>query len=167
MNNLKSKKFITTTLIFVLVMALTGLPLPAKEQRGSNVVIILNDGHQANGELLAVKSDALLIYNHNSNQGKSIDLQQVVQVIVLKKSKGLLGLAIGLGVGVLTWVIINARNDFEYARLSYIIITPPASLLGGIIGTLVSVPEEFYLSGESSQDVLQNLGQLKRYAREQ
>lgn len=153
-------------LILVMGMSLARLPLSAAaERRGSTVEVMLIGGGRITGELLAVKSDALLIYDRSACQGKHIDLRQVAQVKVMKKPRALLGFVIGLGLGLAT-VTINVKNNYEYAGLAYLLITPPAALLGGAIGGIVSMPEKFSLPGESSRSLRQNLARLERFARE-
>jgi hypothetical protein len=171
MNIFKNNKLIVTTLIFVMFMALVRPPLlTAKERRGATVVVTMTDGRGVvKGELLAVKADALLVYDKDAGQGKILDLQQVVRVKVLKKSKTLKGMAIGFGVGL---VIIfgsrlkfpNTGKDEEFHNLGFPFIS---GLCGGLLGALTSTPKKFLLAGESLESMQQNLERLKRYAREQ
>jgi len=167
MNIIKNKKTIATTLTFVLVMTLAGLPLPAKERRGSSVVVTMTAGRGVvKGELLAVKADTLLVYDQNANQGKSIDLKDVFQVKVLKKSKVGEGLLIGLGVGLVVAVISYDKTE-EFAGIGFLTIPPMAGLCGGLFGALSGIHEKFSLAGASSHTLHENLNRLKRYAREQ
>ena len=126
----------------------------------------LADGSRVRGELLAVKSDVLLVFDHTADQGKSLDLKQVTRVKICKKSQALLGAAIGLGVGLVTTLLSNAKYHSEDAGLAYLFIPPPAALLGGIMGGIVGMSEKFSLPGESSRSAQQNLERLKGYARE-
>jgi hypothetical protein len=158
-----------TVWVAALAMIFSSLaqPLAAEERSGSIVEVTLSDGRMVKGELLAVKSDALLVFDRTAGQGRSLDLRQVTRVMVFKKPRALQGLAIGLGVGLLTALITNAKYDSEYAGLLYLIIPPPAALLGGVIGGIIGMPEKFSLPGESSRSLLQDLERLKRFAREQ
>jgi hypothetical protein len=171
MNIIKNKKFIATTLTFVLVMALAGLPLPAKERRGSTVEATMTDGSQVKGELLAVKTETLLIYDRDVLQGKSIDLQQVAQVKVLKKSKFFDGLGIGIVIGLVISVNNIKRIDRESLMPIFEIVgsfwpVPIAGFSGGLIGAVCGINQKFSLVEVSSKSVQQNLVRLKRYARE-
>lgn len=165
----KYKKTIAASLVFLLVMTLAGLPLPAaKARRGSTVEVIMADGSVVKGELLAVKSDVLLIYDKDAGQGNSLDLQHVAQIKALKKSKLGKGLLIGLGVGFglcvyNNWIMgrHNGLNEYSYA-----FIFPVTIPLGGIIGTLASIPKKFSLAGAASEIRLEKLKKLTRYARE-
>jgi hypothetical protein len=158
-----------TVWVAALAMIFSSLaqPLAARERRGSTIEVTMTDGTLVKGELLAVKSDALLVFDHTAGQGRSLDLRQVTRVMVFKKPRALQGLAIGLGVGLLTTLILNAKYDSEYAGLLYLIIPPPAALLGGVIGGIIGMPEKLSLPGESSRSLLQDLERLKRFAREQ
>lgn len=163
MNNLKSKKLIAMTLTFMLVMVLAGLPLPAKERRGSMVEVTLTDGSQVKGELLAVKGDTLLVIDRDTGQGMNFGLEQVAQVKILEKTKFFLtGLAIGLGVGL---VVGSAENivHINYYRLKTCF---SFALIGGLLNALANSEKKFTLADLPLQIRLKKLEWLKRYARE-
>jgi small nuclear ribonucleoprotein (snRNP)-like protein len=168
MHILTNKKRIALSLTFVLAMGLGHLPLAAvKGKKGSNVEVTMADGRVVRGELLAVKSDVLLVYDHNSSQGKSIDLQQVVQVNVLRKGKSLRGLCVGLEVGLgLSLYGFIKSDQHENSGLIFCTVLPVTALLGGILGALAGTPEKFHLAGESFEMVQQDLEELRQYARE-
>jgi len=163
MNILTSNKFVATTLIFMLSITLASLPLSAKKRQGSTVVVTLIDGSEVKGELLAVKTDVLLVYDRDAGTGGSIDLRQVDQVKVFKKSKILASLAIGLGIGLALGLNPekNVHIDDYWLKISI-----PSVLIGGILGVGLSIPEKFFLAGESSRIVRLNLDCLRVYARE-
>ena len=168
MNIFIGKGFMAAALTFVLLLGLAVLPLLAKERRGSTVEVTMADGNRVRGELLSVKSDALLVFDKNARQGKSIDLHQVAGVKLLKKSRFLTGLGLGLVIG-LGYCVYNLEilgNDEDLARLSYIVLPPVTGLAGGILGALAGMSERFSLAGASSQNVQQNLKRLAGYARE-
>lgn len=167
MNVLKRDKFIATTLIFVLAISAASLPLPARERRGSDVVVTLIDGGKVKGELLSVKKDALLVYDNSSRQGKSIELQQVAKVKVLRTFWGLTGLVVGLGVGTgVAGLLHNDSNFYVDEMGSSLILMTLFSLAGMAFGIVKSAPKKISLTGESSQSVQENLEKLRRYARE-
>jgi predicted membrane protein len=167
MNNFIRNKRIARTVIFVLAITLAGLPLPAGERRGSDVVVVLIDGSKVKGELLAVKTDALLIYDKNSFQGKSIDLGQIAKVKVLRTFWGLTGMVFGLGVGVGIARLTYDESEFYVHQMrTSLIIMAFCTLAGGIFGAVKSAPTKITLIGESSLNVQQNLEKLKRHARE-
>jgi hypothetical protein len=135
MNIIQCNKIIVTALIFTMFVALANQPLPAKERRGSTIEVTMTDGSKIKGELLAVKADALLVYDSAARQGKNIDLRQVTKVRVLKKSKFGQGLLIGLGVAVGMSVIQSKKNEFGFV-FTFIGIGSQTALFGGIIGPL-------------------------------
>jgi hypothetical protein len=140
MNIYKNKKFIATTLTFVLVIAWAGLPLPAKERRGATVVVTMTAGRGVlKGELLAVKEDSLLVYDHDALQGKSIDLKDVFQVKVLKKLNFLRGMGIGLvvGLGMCVYQYELSGQPSEMEPIGYIVGPLSTGLYGGLIGLVV------------------------------
>jgi hypothetical protein len=152
----------------MMFMALVPLSLPAaKTRHGATVEVTMNDGSQFEGELLAVKADTLLIYDQNGKQGKILELLQIAQVKILKKSKILKGLGIGLGVGLAIGFFNNNVSYSDHDGLSYFLITPVTTLIGFVLGLAASLPQNLSLAGESSGDVQRNLEYLKCYAREQ
>jgi hypothetical protein len=173
MKILTNKKVIALAITFVLVVALEDLPLSAaKQRRGATVLVNMSDGRKVKGELLAVKDDALLVYDIDAGQGRSIELGQVIQVKVLKKSKfwdGLLiGLGVALGMGICTTVSLGKEVDDKGAAVATIfsISAPVTGLCGGLVGALAGMDKNFFLAGPSSQNRQQSLEQLTRYARE-
>jgi hypothetical protein len=145
------------------------LPLTASERRGSTVVVTMADGSQIEGELLAVKSDALLIFDHDVGRGMNVDLRQVDGVKVIKKSKAWKGVLSGFYIG--TVLVLGSRlkfpnsgKDEELSNLGFPFL---AGMFGGLVGGVTSMPEKFSLAKESSESMQQNLERLVRYAREQ
>jgi hypothetical protein len=162
---MKKPALLCSALLVIMVSAC--LPLPARERRGATVEVTMADGNRIKGELLAVKTDALLVYDSAARQGKNIDLQQVTKVRVLKKSKFGEGLLIGLGVAVGMSVIMQLKkNEFGFV-FTFIGVGSQLGLFGGIIGAVAGIDKKISLAGVSSQDILFNLEQLKLYAREQ
>jgi hypothetical protein len=167
----KRNKVMAAAMAFAVFMALPNLPLPAKERRGATVEVTMVDGGRVKGELLAVKADALLICEEGTGKGERLDLRQVARVKLFKQSKFLKGMLIGLGAGLGLSLYISstyAGHDQGYGfALAMGIVTPATCLGGGLLGGLAGLHEKFSLLGASPRSVQQNLGRLKRYAREQ
>jgi hypothetical protein len=170
MNILKYKKLLVMALTFVLFMTLVQPPLlAAKERRGSTVVVTMIAGRgTVKGELLAVKADALLVFDHDTLLSKSIDLKDVFQVKVLKKLNFLNGMAIGMVVGLGMLIYQNELSGQPNDSLVPDFVVPlTTGLYGGLIGLFVRITKKISLDGASSEITLEKLKQLKRYAREQ
>ena len=170
MKYLKGNKDVAITLTVVLAIALAGLPLAAVT-KGATVEVTMADGNWVKGELLAVRSDFLLVYDRDARLGKSLDLQQVAQVRVYRKPKLLAGLAIGLGVGLAVSIYNLKKIDHESLMPLFEIVRsflplPAAGLSGGLLGAFGSIPSKYSLAGLSQQIVQRNLIRLKRFARE-
>jgi hypothetical protein len=171
MNDLKRNKFIATTMLLVFVISLASLPLSAGERRGSDVVVTLTDGSKIKGELLAVRTGALLVSERAAHQGRSIELRQVAKVKVLKTFWALTGMVFGFGVGFGAAVGIGKLSHDDSKCCgdqmgASLILMSIFTLAGGIFGALKSVPTQITLTGGSYQRTQQNLEKLKRYARE-
>jgi hypothetical protein len=170
MKKLLGKKIIALALTFILIILLARQPLPAaKERRGSTVVVTLTLGRgTAEGELLAVKKDALLIFDHNAGKGERIDVKDIFQVKLVKRSKFFSWAAIGLAGGFVIAGIQHRSEDPESLLYGsgFIFFPLQFGLLGGIIGAIAGTDIRFPMSGEAPDQVAESLHQLKRYARE-
>lgn len=158
-----------TTIVFLTVfLLLPRLPLAArKERRGAQVEVSLTDGSRVQGELLAVKTDALLIYETNRVQGKNLDLSQIQSVKVVKRSKAWTGLAIGAAAGLGLSTVCNSLADEEDDLVGILyFIAPPAFGLGGaILGALFGTDQVCHFAAASPWQIQDNLRGLKRFAR--
>jgi hypothetical protein len=61
-------KNVFTSVTFVLVIAIAALPLAAVK-RGATVEVTMADGRTVKGELLAVKSDTMIVYDTGAGKG--------------------------------------------------------------------------------------------------
>ncbi|MCJ7485593.1 MAG: hypothetical protein MUQ25_05430 [Candidatus Aminicenantes bacterium] len=79
----------------VVIAGLLGLPagLSAKQRRGADIIVTRLDGSQHEGELIAVKTDSLLLLS--AGKGLSIDIADIRAVRIVRKSRA--GLFAGLG----------------------------------------------------------------------
>jgi hypothetical protein len=159
--------------ILTLGMVMAGIPLAARERTGATVEVSLIDGRMVKGELLAVKEDALLVYDQDAGSGERLDLQQVNQVMVLKKSKFGQGLLIGLGValGIAIYNSCTGKTRGEHEEqggvvITFLMMSPLTGLCGGILGSVADIDKKISLDGVSTQIRQKNLEKLKRYARE-
>jgi hypothetical protein len=170
MKMLINSKLIPMAIIFVLVTTWVRLPLPAAGSRkGSTVVVTMTDGRVLKGELLSVRTNVLLVCDQSDGRGERLDLQQVVKVRVLRKSRILQGLGIGflVGLALSEYSYGIAGNDEELSGLIFFVLPPQTGLVGGICGALSGISKTFYLAGESTASVEKDLRWLKLHAREQ
>jgi hypothetical protein len=157
-----SKRRIAMAIAFMMLIASLRLPLAARERRGAMVEVTMADGSVAKGELLAVKSDALLVYNQDARNGERIDLRQATKVKIYRKSKLLSGMAVGLGIG----LVVGANPEQNVHIDHYWSQTMIASgIIGGILGAFPAFFPEI-LSLDIPRTRQENLEQLKRHARE-
>jgi hypothetical protein len=159
----------TVAVIFLFVFFMQTHLQATQKRRGSTVIVTMNDGSQVEGELLTVKDDALLVYDPDADQGKSIDLRQVDRVKLLKKSKIGVGIALGLalGIGICFHYIEVLGNKGDMQELVYLFYIPPLTgLLGGGIGALTSIPAYFDFAGAQFSVARKDIQRLNQYARE-
>jgi hypothetical protein len=93
----KMKKIMSLLVAFSL-LGLTG-NLLAGERRGAMLVVQKKDGTQVEGELIAVKQNSILLLGSSSGTDVSIDVPDIKTIKIIKKSRALSGLGIGILIG--------------------------------------------------------------------
>ncbi|MBA7704947.1 hypothetical protein ES703_113770 [subsurface metagenome] len=186
--NPMSKKFISLFLAFSLVMLSANLF--AKERRGAKLIIQRKSDQVKNtrlkdtpwetsmtgirGELIAVKPNSLLLLD---TEGKdvSVDIADIkVITIVWKKSKALLGGAIGFGAGALLapflFSFLFPAFHEEYGVPGILLIEMPVgSLIGAITGALIGGnagrDKIIQIEGMTDLEIQEALDKLRKKAR--
>jgi hypothetical protein len=152
-------------LAVTLLMIISSLHQPlaaARERRGSKVIVTLTlTRGTVTGELLAVKEDALLIYDHDAGRGQRIELQDIFQVRLVKKSRFWEGVGIGLVSGFVLAVIQPDREG-----MSYLLAPAFGGLIGGIVGSGNGIDKRFVLAGGAFKNMKDDHELLKCYSRE-
>jgi len=173
------KKIIAMFLAFSL--STFSLNLFAKERKGAELVVELRDGQQVRGELITIKKDALLLLNpEGADIGVNID--DIREIKVLKKSKALLGVGFGFLVGGSSGVLIGlAMGDTEQsegfdptmfwetaefkALLFGLLGGMLGAVIGGTIGASAGASETIQLEGKSEAEIKEILVDLHKKAR--
>jgi hypothetical protein len=70
-----------------------------KDRRGAEVKVRFLDGRIVRGELITVKPDSLLILDKYTGMDTSVELENIREVLIVKKSKFLKGAGLGLLIG--------------------------------------------------------------------
>jgi len=162
-----SKKRIAVAVAFMMLIASLRLPLVARERRGATVEVTMVDGSKVRGELLAVKSDALVVHDPDSGRGWNIYLPLVAQVRIIRESKFLLGMVYGIGFGLgMTKYIKEDRAGLFYGLNSACRVLA-AGLICGFAGSAAGRDKNISMTVSSIAIARQSLERLKRYAREQ
>jgi hypothetical protein len=155
-------KLVATVLTFLILV----LPaaLSARERRGSNLEITLKDGHYVMGELIAVKTDSLLLL---SGKDESVDLARIRSIRIIRRSKAGRGALYGLLAGAVLTAMMAASGDQEDWQLAVggtaFIISGPLIGLGA--GALAGRDKTIHLEGKSDSDVKYALIYLNSKAR--
>ncbi len=155
---------------WVLVMVLAGMPLAARERRGSTVEVNLTDGRMVKGELLAVKGHDLIIHDAAKDTGFTVPIEMVSAVRLKRRSKVLAGIGIGfiggMGVGV---AMAGSRGGDSCERtgpaIAGLMCWGAATLIGGWAGGILSLPEEMTTNGREPVQIEAYLRRLRMHAR--
>lgn len=163
-------KHLKPALIIPFALLLLSAPLPARERRGADVLIRKIDGTEVRGELIAVKSQALLVL---SKEGRdvTVGVGEINSVKVSTKSKAISGAGLGFGLGLITAIVYGLSNPGTAEPvgtnvLGYsIVFGPGGALAGAIVGGLGGIDKTYQIQGWPSNIVKGRLNQLRKRAR--
>jgi hypothetical protein len=172
------KKFISLFLIFSLMMLSANLY--PKERRGAKLIITKKDGHQIEGELITVKPNSLLLLD---TEGKdvSVDIADIKVIRIVKKSKVLKGMGIGLLIGAGGGALLGfAMGEPEYlspglqfrdftaeqkALVLGVLLGAVGLAIGGKIGASAGKDKTIQIEGMTDWEIQETLDYLRKKAR--
>lgn len=163
----------TRTVLFVaLILVVSALFLPsalaAKERRGANIIVTRLDGSKAQGELIAVKQDSLLLISNGTDL--SVALADIKTVRIVKKSRALKFALIGFATGAAEgFFVANADPEDRELKVSIFwagVIGGAQALIGAGIGLLSGADAVLPFEGERDEVVKRYLDKLKGRSRE-
>ncbi len=164
------KKFLIIVFIFNLVFTLS---LLAQEKRGAQLMVHKKDGGSVQGELITVKANSLLLMS-SEGADVTIDIDNVEEIRVIKKSKLLLGAGIGMAAGAMGGALL--LNDIWYeehgdltkgeaALKSGILFGCFGLLLGGMTGAYAGQDKTYSVAEYQPAEVKVFLVKLGKQAR--
>ena len=161
-----SKKLLILVLACILVLP---LGLTAQERKGANLLIEKLDGEQIRGELITVRESSLLLFSE-SGVDVSVDITAVEAITIVKKSKSLLGAALGFVIGTTCLAFTSvAAVEGEYSFFEVLptamIINIPSAIIGGIIGKSIGRDKTFQIEGKTDSEIRESLEYLRNKAR--
>ncbi|NIM59031.1 MAG: hypothetical protein GTO16_08835 [Candidatus Aminicenantes bacterium] len=170
----KSKKF---TALFLISSLLTlSANLNARERRGAEHIITKKDGQQIKGELITVKPNSLLLLN-TEGRDVSVAVDDIRIIRIVKKSKFVQSLGIGLLIGAATGAILGLAEgesiDFfggtvtagENALIGGALVGFNGLIIGGISGLASGKDKTIQLEGRSQEELKLDLKKLRKKAR--
>jgi hypothetical protein len=157
-----------------------------RKKHGTNIIIQKINGQQVSGELITVKPSSLLLLN---TEGKdvSVDIEEIKGITVVKKSKALTGIGIGLVIGGASGAYFGTKErdteDLGILNILYIfyLLYPPSwfrhelgsialggsigAVVGGFIGAAIGKDKTILLEGMSDSETQKTLDKLRKKAR--
>lgn len=164
-------------LSLLLVISLSGSShsLVAGEKYGAMLSVQKKDGHQENGELIAVKPGSLLLLDSASGADLSIEVSDVSTIRIIKKSKAWAGLGWGAAAGAALGAVFGLisydgwdvwfDSAGEKAFFVGVFFAIPAGLLGLIIGATKGADKEIEFEGKNDLQIQSALRGLRYIAR--
>ena len=169
--NSKGQKLISLILIFsLLILPMT---LTAKERRGADLVIYKTDGNQAQGELIAVKQNSLLLKEQGSGADVTAVFSDIKTIKIVKKSKAGKGALYGFGLaatgGALYHLLLYELTEPE-TRLGVtlsggVLVGVMGALAGLIVGEFLGMDKTIQIEGKSDSEIKELLEDLRKKAR--
>jgi hypothetical protein len=145
--------------------------LSAEEKRGANLVITLKDGLQVTGELIAAKSDSLILLDHATGKDGSAALAEISVIRIVRKSKALPAFLMGFvsgAAGGAAWGAHASHGDMpELGAIGGgFLVGSVAGLVGLAAGFGMGLDTEIAFAGLSETEKSRVLAKLSRQARE-
>ena len=176
---IRMKKF--TALFLVFSILLLSMPLAAKERKGADLIIQRTDYTQIRGELIAVKQTSLVLLERESGGDVTINVDEIGIIVILKKSKALFGVVLGVLIGGISGALIGrAAADKEgtkffdmspminimlYGTLVGVIGAIIGGSIGGVLGAGAGKGETIQIEGKSDAEIQEILEKLRKKAR--
>ncbi len=168
------KKIIALILIFSLLV-LSG-NLISTERRGTELLVQKKYGKWVRGELIAVKENSLLLLSI-SGADVSIYIKDVNAIKIMRKSKTILGVGLGLLIGISigalgtiigweiwAWAPHDTKTKYRImARVGVV-----SGLVGAVVGGNIahnSRPETIQIEGKSQEEIEKIFKKLRSKAR--
>jgi len=145
--------------------------LYAKERRGAKLIITKKNGYQTEGELITVKPNSLLLLSI-TGRDVSVDIADIKAIRIVKKSKLLTGVWVGIAVGGGTGVLIGGSAS-EGMSLSPsgargvlgVFGAVVGLLVGGTIGAVVGIDKKIRIEEMTDSEINEALEKLRKKAR--
>ena len=166
--NPTSKKLISVFLVFSLMML--SVKLYANERRGARLIITKLDGQQIEGELIAVKTNSLLLVNRDGKE-ETIDISDIKAIRVVKESRGgrlvLIGLLTGCVGGAVCGCLYQGIPGYKtlyVVGFSYT-LGILGMIVGGYAGEIKGTDKKIRIQGMTELHIHETLNYLRKKAR--
>ena len=163
------KKFTALLLVFSLMML--SVNLYAKERCGAKLIITKLDGQQIEGELIAVKTNSLLLLNRDGKE-ETIDISDIKAIRVVKESRGgrlaLIGLLTGCVVGAVYGSLYQGLPDYGasfYVPIFTFSLGILGMIVGGYAGEIKGTDKKIRIQGMTELHINETLNYLRKKAR--
>lgn len=142
------------------------------EKKGAALVITKKDGLLLEGELIAVKVNSLVLLDSDTSRDVSVDVESIKFIAIVKTSKALLGIGLGLVLGGSLGSLYGTSTDTydsDLRSLAFIVYggggAALGALVGGLLGASAGKDEIIQIEGKSSTEINSVLRRLRKKAR--
>ena len=100
----------------------------------------------------------------------SVDVKEIKVITIVKKSKSLLGAALGFVIGTTCFAFtsvaaVEGEYSFEEVLPTAMIINIPSAIIGGIIGKSIGRDKTFQIEGKTDSEIRESLEYMREKAR--
>lgn len=165
-------------ILFLVFLLLVPLDLMSgKRKKGAKLVVYKIEGREVRGELLQVKMDSLLLMESPTSTGITINIDEMREIKIIRKSKFRKGAGIGygissfyLGYSVLDYLKSEDEGDnvvaFLFCTAIYTaVVGTAAALISGFFGSYASIDRTFKIAGKKKHEIDDILKELNLMAR--
>jgi hypothetical protein len=114
--------------VLITILIIGSNPLLATTSKGPKIKLIMKDGAQLQGKLQNISDRTLTLFDKNTEKEFKVNIDEMNELIIVKKSKVGIGCLIGLGVGALGGYVLSSRD--QIARM----YRPAGSVYLGVFG---------------------------------
>ena len=164
------KKYFSHVIVLLVIfsMILPNYSLAKRQKRGAQIIVTKNDGSMVEGELLIVKDYSLLLMTSSGVRGEEVDVGEIQNIKIKKKSNFITGAVIGYCAATLfAFRSLNNNSDFDgNADIFYApVYGLPGLLVGGLLGSAFKSDESIVIRNRSELEVTRLIQYLKKKAR--
>jgi len=160
------KKFLIFILVWILIFP---LGLTAKDKQGAALLVEKKKGQWVRGELITVKDSSLLLLSE-SGADVSVNIKDISKIIVVKKSRAMMGAGFGfLTGGVIGGIVADSweksHNGWGFGYTYVPVFAFIGAFIGAGIGALVGTDKTIQIEGKTELEIKEAMEYLRSKAR--
>jgi hypothetical protein len=164
-----TKEFVAAALVAGVLILPAGLA--AKERRGADIIVTKLDGTLVPGELIAVRTDSLLLLSEGTDLPIGLADIQLVKIVRPSRSGLLAGIGAALGFvgcGTATYIMVDEAVWDSKTKMALIVGALGAgagAIIGALVGSAAGADSVFTVAGQPAEVLAGYWARLASYSR--